>query len=72
MKYRQIAKKMKKLDCYEVIEEKRKRGSHRIWCNSSNENIAAIPDHRGKDLKMPTLRSILKQLGIDRKDFDEA
>jgi predicted RNA binding protein YcfA (HicA-like mRNA interferase family) len=73
MKYRRIAKKIKKLGCHEVIENnKRKRGSHRIWCNPSNGNIAAIPDHRSKDLQTPTLRSILKQLEIDQKDFDKA
>ena len=70
MKYRQIVKKMKKLGCYEVIKNnRRKSGSHRIWYNPSNEKIAAIPDHRGKDIQTPTLKQALKELEIDWQTF---
>ena len=63
---------MKRLGCVEVDEKKRKRGSHRVWCNPSNGNVAGLPDHRGKDLVEPTLRAFLKNLEIDWNDFLKA
>lgn len=67
MKYREIKKRLEKLGCNEV--PRKKSGSHRIWENPSQQKEASIPDWRGKDLKTGTLRGILKQLGINYKDF---
>jgi predicted RNA binding protein YcfA (HicA-like mRNA interferase family) len=40
-----------------------------MWENPSQQKAASIPDWQGKDLKKGTLRGILKQLGINYKDF---
>ena len=69
MKYREITKKLKRLGC-ELTDIK--SGSHRIWFNPSNGHEAAIPDWRGKDLATGTLRSCIKQLGIDWQTFLKA
>ncbi len=33
------------------------------------ERIAIVPDHRGKDVPLGTLRSILKQTGLTAEEF---
>ena len=67
MKYRVVAKKLKRLGCEEITE--RRSGSHRIWANPLTQMETTIPDWRGKDLKKGTLRSIIKQLKIDYQTF---
>ncbi|MDJ0731503.1 MAG: type II toxin-antitoxin system HicA family toxin [Crocosphaera sp.] len=52
MKYREIAKKLKKLGCQEI--PRRGGGSHRKWYNPENNSIVAIPDWGNKDLKLGT------------------
>ena len=70
MKYREVAKKLKRLNCERIPH--RGSGSHRIWMNPHTQTEASIPDWRGKDLKIGTLRSILKQLEIDYQTFLES
>ena len=67
MKYREVAKKLKRLGCKE--NTKRGSGSHRIWINPLTQTSTTIPDWGGKDLKTGTLRSIIKQLEIDYQTF---
>lgn len=67
MKYREVAKKLTLLGCKAVV--KRNSGSHRIWLNPITQKKASIPDWGNKDLKKGTLRSIIKQLGIDHQLF---
>ncbi len=67
MKYRKIAKKLRQLG-YEEIHRKRS-GSHRIWKHPETQLAASIPDCGSKDLKIGTLRSILRQLEIDYQTF---
>jgi predicted RNA binding protein YcfA (HicA-like mRNA interferase family) len=66
MKYRELAKRLKKLGC---LEERQASGSHTVWVNSMTGQKAIIPDWGSKDLKPGTVRGILRQLGIDRKEF---
>lgn len=68
MKYRVVAKKLKLFGCNEILE-RRSTGSHRIWANPITEKEASIPDRGGKELRIGTLRSILKQLEIDYQEF---
>ena len=70
MKYRRVAKKLKSLGCYEIVEKKRKRGSHRSWYNPNTDCAATIPDHRGKDLKDGTLRAAINKLQLDWEEFN--
>lgn len=39
-------------------------GSHRKWYNPRNNAIVAIPDWGNKDLKIGTLRQIIRQLDL--------
>lgn len=42
MRYREMAKKLRKLGC----QERRKgKGSHRIWHNPTTGKVSAVPDH---------------------------
>ena len=68
MTYRELARKLRLLGC----ELKRQsKGSHEIWTNTRNNLSAVVPRHSG-DVPKGTLAAILKQLGIDRSEFDAA
>jgi mRNA interferase HicA len=66
MRYREIAKRLKKLGCQELRQGK---GSHRVWYNPDTDQTAVIPDWGGKDLAPGTVRAIIRELGIDRQTF---
>lgn len=70
MKYRDITRKLKKLGCEEL--KRRGGGSHRKWYNPKTDKITVIPDWSGKDLKSGTIKAVIKQLGIEQKDFEDA
>ncbi len=67
MKYREIAKKLKKMGCEEV--PRRGGGSHRKWLNRQVSKGTIIPDHGAKDLKIGTVKGIVKQLELDWEEF---
>lgn len=66
MRYREIAKKLKKLGC---IELRKGKGSHRIWYNPETNQVVSIPDWGSKDLAPGTVRAIIRELGISREQF---
>ena len=66
MRYRDIAKRLKKLGCRELRQGK---GSHRIWINPETGQVTTVPDWGSKDLAPGTVRAIIRELGIDREDF---
>jgi mRNA interferase HicA len=70
MKYREAALKLKKLGCEEI--PRRGKGSHRIWQNRKTNRITPLPDWGSKDLKLGTLRAVIRQLGLDWDDFTNA
>ena len=70
MRYRDAARKLAKLGCHEI--PRRGSGSHRRWFNPQAQRDAILPDWSGRDLKMGTLRSAIRQLGIDWQEFQEA
>jgi predicted RNA binding protein YcfA (HicA-like mRNA interferase family) len=67
MKYREVAEKLQKLGCQEI--PRRGGGSHRKWYNPLGGRVVPIPDWGGKDLKMGTLRQIVRQLDLDWEEF---
>ena len=68
MTYRELARKLQQVGC----ELKRQtKGSHEIWTNSRNNLSAVVPRHSG-DIPKGTLGAILKQLGVNRDEFDSA
>lgn len=66
MNYRKLTRRLRQLDCEFVRQAS---GSHEVWWNSSNEQFTVIPRHGGRDLPAGTLRTILRQLGIDPAVF---
>ncbi len=70
MKYREAARKLDALGCHEL--PRRGGGSHRKWHNPANGRIAPLPDWGNKDLKLGTLRAVVRQLGLDWQAFREA
>ena len=67
MRYREAAKKLKGLGCEEI--PRRGAGSHRVWRNPQSGKIAPLPDWGNKDLKLGTLRAVIRQLGLDWQEF---
>ncbi len=70
MKYREAAGRLKKLGCEEL--PRRGKGSHRVWRNPRTDRIAPLPDWGGKDLKLGTLRGVIRQLGLEWEIFLKA
>ncbi len=70
MKYREVAKKLRKLDCIEI--DVGGKGSHRKWINLSKNMGSPVPDWGSKDLKFGTVRAAVKQLGLDWEEFKKA
>ena len=67
MKYGELIKKLQRLDC----EFKRQAsGSHEIWFNPRTQRSTSVPHHANKDLGKSLLAKILRELEIDRDDFD--
>lgn len=68
MKYREIAKRLLALGCEEI--PRKGGGSHRKWVNHANGNSSVVPDWGSKDLKLGTLRSAIRQLGLEWERFE--
>ncbi|MBI4219038.1 MAG: type II toxin-antitoxin system HicA family toxin [Chloroflexi bacterium] len=51
---------------FELVSQ---RGSHQKWRNSETGKQVVLPVHRGKQLPLGTLNSIIEGSGIDRKRF---
>ena len=58
MKYREVAQKLTILGCEEI--SRRGGGSHRKWYNPISDKIVPVPDWGSKDLKLGTLRAIIR------------
>lgn len=63
MTYREIARKLRRLNCEEL--PRRGGGSHRKWHNPATGGIAVLPDWGSKDLKLGTLRAAALGLGLE-------
>ncbi len=70
MKYREAARKLSALGCQEI--QRRSGGSHRKWYNPATDRFAPLPDWGSKDLKVGTLRAVVRQLGLDWDAFKDA
>jgi mRNA interferase HicA len=66
MKYREIARRLRDLDCQELAVGK---GSHRKWYNPTKSKVTVIPDWGSKDLKAGTVRTVIRELGISPDSF---
>ncbi|MGE5529228.1 MAG: type II toxin-antitoxin system HicA family toxin [Patescibacteria group bacterium] len=70
MTYREATLKLTALGCYEL--PRHGSGSHRKWCNPATQRISVLPDRGGRDLKIGTVHAVIRQLGIDWHDFENA
>ncbi len=70
MTYRDVTRKLIALDCKEL--PRRGGGSHRKWFNPKAQRATTLPDWGNRDLKIGTVRTAIKQLGIKWDDFSEA
>jgi predicted RNA binding protein YcfA (HicA-like mRNA interferase family) len=70
LNYREVARKLKAVGCEEL--PRRSGGSHRKWLNAATERSTVLPDWGRKDLKLGTVRAVVRQLGIDWQDFERA
>lgn len=66
MRYRELADRLSDLGCHELRAAK---GSHQVWHNPKTDKTATVPNWGNKDLRPGTVRSIIRDLGISRKDF---
>jgi len=64
-KYRQIVKRLKALG---FAFDRQASGSHEIWYSQQADRYTTIANHPG-DIPEGTLRAILKQAGINPKEF---
>jgi len=46
----------------------RQKGSHAIYKNSSGQRVV-VPIHPGKDLKPGTLSGMIKDIGLEKREF---
>lgn len=63
MTYQETARKLRSLGCVELA--RRSGGSHRKWHNPVTGGATALPDWGSKDLKIGTVRTAVRALGID-------
>ena len=66
MTYRELVRKLRKAG---FQFDRSAAGSHEIWYNPITRLRTTIPNHPG-DLPTGTLRAIIRQTGLTKRDFD--
>ena len=69
MRYRELTRKLRRLGC---DFDRRAKGDHEIWMNTSTHARTTIPNWGNRDLKPGTIAAILLDLGILRDDLEHA
>ncbi len=69
MNYRELTRKLRRLGC-EL--DRQGRGDHEIWININTHSRTTIPNWGSRDLRIGTVRAILRDLGVSRDDFNRA
>ena len=70
MKYREAARKLAELGCQEI--PRRGGDLHRKWFNPATGRIGPLPDWSNADLKLGTVRAVVRQLGLEWDIFKES
>lgn len=70
MRYREAARRLRRLGCEELT--RRSAGSHRKWVNPATGKGTVIRDWGAKDLKLGTVRAAVAQLGLGWAAFEDA
>ncbi len=69
MTYREVARKLQSLGCREITRSG--GGSHRKWHNPASTRSTVVPDWSGRDLKVGTVRAVVRQLGLEWDAFNK-
>ena len=69
MTYRELTRKLRRLGC---AFDRQAGGSHEVWINLSNNRRTSIPRHGSRDLATGMIHGIRRDLGINRREFDQA
>lgn len=64
LSYRDVIKKLRKLG---FAFRRATGGTHEIWWNEQTRKTCVVPHH--KEIKVGTLRSIIRQAGISKDKF---
>jgi mRNA interferase HicA len=67
MKYREVARKLTAMGCFEMPRSG--SGSHHKWRNDAAKRATVVPDWGSRDLKLGTVRAVVRQLGLDWSRF---
>jgi predicted RNA binding protein YcfA (HicA-like mRNA interferase family) len=63
-----VIKKLKKVG---FVFDRQAKGSHEIWYNPKTKRRVTIPNHPGTNLPKGTLKAIIKEAGLNLKEFLE-
>ncbi|WP_423923137.1 type II toxin-antitoxin system HicA family toxin [Candidatus Poriferisodalis sp.] len=69
MTYRELNRKLNSLGCE---FDRQSRGSHEIWRNPATGTRTTIPNWGRRDLRIGTVRAIVRDRGLDKTAFDRA
>ena len=64
LSYRDVIKKVRKAG---FVFKRATGGTHEIWWNDEKKKTVVIPHHH--EIRSGTLRNIIRQMGINNKDF---
>lgn len=70
MKYREIVQRLAAMGCREL--PRTGAGFHRKWLNPVTDRVTVLPDWGGANLKLGTIRAVVRQLGLEWEDFKRA
>ena len=66
MTYRELVRKLRQAG---FVFDRSAAGSHEIWFNPGTRRRTTVPNHPG-DIPEGTLRAIIRQTGISKRQFD--
>jgi predicted RNA binding protein YcfA (HicA-like mRNA interferase family) len=66
LKYEKVVSLLKRLGFHFY---RRGKGSHELWVRDSDGKVVPVPAHKGKTLKMGTLRAIIREVGVAVEEF---
>lgn len=64
LSYREVIHKVRKAG---FVFKRATGGTHEIWWNEEKKKTAVIPHHH--EIRLGTLRSIIRQMGLTREEF---
>lgn len=65
LEYRKVIKKARKAG---FVFRRATGGTHEIWWNEDKKKTCVIPHH--KEIKLGTLKSIIKQMDLTEREFE--